>query len=311
MDRASPRSASGMFQTGSHEICGSVAARTFRAVVTTSMFMIWSGIPLLLVATAEQRGPGRSQGDIAAFVTIDDDGRADRDAHLVGAARHVEQHQEILAEPSLAEGGEPGRGRHASRPAAGVGGSARSGERRTASSARLTCCGRVADVAERRVPREIRNGGASDLPIERPARPVRTPRPRGVAGVARAMSTAKRPARVQERRLGDGARGQILIERGKAGSEAPASRRLDWRIWVADGRELEVDERSRVVRIGRIVGERGRVGPLDEAGQRLLRRPRSRPPPTRAGTPCTTRRRDPGASADSDRCRASAREGLE
>ena len=41
-----PSIGSGMFQTGSHEIWGSVAARTFRAVVTTSMFMIWSGIPL-------------------------------------------------------------------------------------------------------------------------------------------------------------------------------------------------------------------------------------------------------------------------
>ena len=47
----------GMFQTGSHEICGSVAARTCRAVVTTSMFMICSGIPLLRGRGAEQRGP--------------------------------------------------------------------------------------------------------------------------------------------------------------------------------------------------------------------------------------------------------------
>lgn len=42
-----PSIGSGMFQTGSHEIWGSVAARTFRAVVITSMFMIWSGSPVL------------------------------------------------------------------------------------------------------------------------------------------------------------------------------------------------------------------------------------------------------------------------
>ena len=41
----------GTFQTGSHEIWGSVAARTCRAVVTTSMFMIWSGIPLSAAET--------------------------------------------------------------------------------------------------------------------------------------------------------------------------------------------------------------------------------------------------------------------
>ena len=51
-----PSIGSGMFQTGSHEICGSVAARTCRAVVTTSMFMIWSGIPLLPAATPNSAG---------------------------------------------------------------------------------------------------------------------------------------------------------------------------------------------------------------------------------------------------------------
>ena len=131
-----------MFQTGSHEIWGSVAARTFRAVVTTSMFMIWSGIPLPAAEMPKSVEPGRSQRDIAALVAIDRDGRAERDAHLIGAARNVEQHQEVLTELPSCRTRTAGGCRFDPRLAVAAGVPAMSEERRAASSARLTCCGR-------------------------------------------------------------------------------------------------------------------------------------------------------------------------
>ena len=136
-----PSIGSGTFQTGSHEICGSVAARTCRAVVTTSMFMICSGSPVVLEVVPNSVVPVGSQLRIAAFVAIDDDGWAERDAHLIGAARHVEQHQQILAKPSSAEArrrrGLPFGSTWPSDSACGSRGQT-SGERRVASSTWFT-----------------------------------------------------------------------------------------------------------------------------------------------------------------------------
>ena len=85
-----------MFQTGSHEICGSVAARTCRAVVTTSMFMICSGSPVCAEVVPNSAVPVDSQVASPRSSRSTDDGWSEGDAHLIGAARHVEQHQQIL-----------------------------------------------------------------------------------------------------------------------------------------------------------------------------------------------------------------------
>ena len=218
---------------------------------------------------SEERGTRRSQRDVAAFVTIDRDGRTKRDPHLIGAARNVEQHQGVLTDSPLAE-----RGQQAAvgstREGGGSGRPGHAGRAQGCVEGQVHVLGRIADVAEGWIPRQIREGGsqpARSNGLRDPSGHIsRRPRRRRSRDVPR-----QRPGRGQEDRLDRCAWKQVLIERGQPGPEAPARGRRGQADLGPDGRrELEVDECARILGIGRMVGERGRVRPLDEAGQRVL-----------------------------------------
>ncbi len=155
--------------------------------------------------------------------------------------------------------------------AAGVGVPARSGERRTASSARLTCA--VGSLMWPSVGLRARSATAALRLPERTACATRSEMSAagapGAAGVARARSTASGLPGCRS----------VVSARARAGrscsnvatpvAKASVSRRLGAADLGRGRRELEVDETARVLGIGRLVGARRPVGPLDEAGERL------------------------------------------